>query len=146
MFENLKNFFLISEKMTYIIKGSPETSSLMFYSYKDGVKTPVARIYETDGHLLLLRKTGEEVILRILNIRKNPFMPVVGAKNKLFSSTSNSTFIVWNNNYSDRPVSSAVIFIRNGEMGNIARILCTVCIADGELAFDFINDNKEELL
>ncbi len=145
MFENLKNFFLISEKMTYIIKGCPETSSLMFYSYKDGVKTPVARIYETDGHLLLFRKTGEEVILRILNIRNNPFMPVVGAKNKLFSSTpDDSTFIVWNNNYSDGPVSSAVIFIRNGNMGNIARILCTVCIADGELAFNFINDNKEE--
>lgn len=145
MFENLKNFFLISEKMTYIIKGCPETSSLMFYSYKDGVKTPVARIYETDGYLLLFRKTGEEVILRILNIRNNPFMPVVGAKNKLFSSTpDDSTFIVWNNNYSDGPVSSAVIFIRNGNMGNIARILCTVCIADGELAFNFINNNKEE--
>lgn len=145
MFENLKNFFLISEK-TYIIRGCPETSSLMFYSYKDGVKTPVARIYETDGHLLLFRKTGEEVNLRILNIRKNPSMPVIGAKNKLFSSTPDSTFIVWNNNYGDGPVSSAVIFIRNGDTGNISRILCTVCIADGELVFDFINDNKEELL
>lgn len=144
MFENLKNFFLISEK-TYIIRGCPETSSLMFYSYKDGVKTPVARIYETDGQLLLFRKTGEEVNLRILNIRKNPSMPVIGAKNKLFSSTPDSTFIVWNNNYGDGPVSSAVIFIRNGDMGNIARILCTVRIDDnGELTFDFINENKEE--
>lgn len=146
MFENLKNFFLISEKMTYIIRGCPETSSLVFYRYKDGVKMPVARIYETeDGHLLLFRKTGEEVNLRILNIRKNPSMPVIGAKNKLFSSISDdTTFIVLNNNYGDGPVSSAVIFIRNGDMGNIARILCTVCIADGELVFDFVNDNKEE--
>lgn len=143
MFENLKNFFLISEK-TYIIRGCPETSSLVFYRYKDGVKTPVARIYETDGHLLLFRKTGEEVNLRILNIRKNPSMPVIGAKNKLFSSTPDSTFIVWNNNYGDIPVSSGVIFIRKAADEN-ARILCTVRIDDnGELTFDFINENKEE--
>lgn len=146
MAESLRNFFLIKEKVAYIIRGRPENSVLLFYKYKSGVTSAVASIYEAGDYLVYCRPVGKELHSKLIMCPETAFsMPIVGVEKKLITETrNNSRFIVWNKNYGDIPVSSAVILIRKAA-DELASILCTVRIDDnGELAFDFINDNKEE--
>jgi hypothetical protein len=143
---SLKNMFMMNQKACYFAHALPEDSEIRFFRFKDGVKSVVASITDTEQSGLLFCETDgqSEIVARLIKDPERKFNGSLSNDDthiEVFGEYDNRMLILQNPEYGEGIITDALLLFIDQSCE--AKILAHVFVDfDGRLVFDF--DYAEE--
>ena len=141
---SLKNMFVMNQKACYFAHALNE-GEIRFFRFKDGVKSVVASITDTESGLLFCETDGQsKIVARLIKDPETKFKGSLSNDDthiEVFGESDNRMLILQNPEYGEGIITDTLLLLIDQSCE--AKILAHVSVDfDGRLVFDF--DYAEE--
>ncbi len=141
----LKNMFMMNHKACYFAQGLFNDNEIRFFRFKDGVKSIVASITDTESGLLFCETDGQsEIVARLIKDPERKFNGSLSNDDthlEVFCGSDNRMLILQNPEYGEGIITDAILLFidQSCEIKILAHVYIDYF---GKLIFDF--DYAEE--